>query len=325
MNRNIDRDTWNTFIQTHGPRSGAFLQSWDWGEFQRATGRHVDRHVLEEQGKAFSLCQTQRFPVPFFGHYDYIARGPVLSDSTRLDEVLAGLGEQSIFVRFDPLNDVGGHDAGSSTVKTIAVQPPDTLLTDLTISSEQLEAQLHRKTRYNIGLAKRKGVTVGLSDIELEQVWPLFCQTAKRGQFRLHERAYYQAMLSTLKQEDCRAFLDTAFVADEPVATNVMLDFAGVRTYLHGASSNVQRSSMAPHLLHWTLLLDAKQNGLIGYDWWGVAPKGVKNHPWDGVSRFKRGFGGEEISYPGTFDFVRKPLLYRMYNLSRRARRSVWF
>jgi lipid II:glycine glycyltransferase (peptidoglycan interpeptide bridge formation enzyme) len=96
-----------------------------------------------------------------------------------------------------------------------------------------------------------------------------------------------------------------------------MIDFAGVRTYLHGASSNKHRNLMAPYAIHWHQIQDAKQQGLEGYDFWGVSDT---NKQWKGITRFKRGFKGFEIEYAGTFDYVLNSTEYFLYQFARRLR-----
>ena len=196
-----------------------------------------------------------------------------------------------------------------------------TRITDLSKSEEELLASMHPKLRYNIGLAQRNDVRVRFDMDELNRVWHLFGETSGRGQFRLHDKSHYDLMLTSLTGE-CRAFLATAWFEDQPIAANLMVDFAGVRTYLHGASDYEYRTLMAPHLLHWELMRDAKFNGLTVYDWWGVSPQDQPKHPLVGVSRFKRQFPGEDISYPGTYDLVKRPVWYTLYALARRARRN---
>lgn len=207
--------------------------------------------------------------------------------------------------------------------KTIDANPAHTLMTSLDVGVESLRAGMHKKTRYNIGVAERHSVRVHIGEIEFDRVWELFEGTSKRQQFRLHERAYYEAMLSTLSAGECRAFLAAATHEGVVVAANVMIDFDGVRTYLHGASSYEHRSLMATYLLHWELMVDAKAKGMQWYDWWGVSPEDQPKHAWAGISRFKRGFGGEEVEVPGTMDVVYRPLWYRLYQLARRLRRFV--
>ena len=76
---------------------------------------------------------------------------------------------------------------------------------------------------------------------------------------------------------------------------------------------------MAPHLLHWKIIKDAKQQGYQCYDFWGIAPTQVKNEQrsWAGLTRFKKGFNGEEINYAGTFDFVYNQFWYKLYNIGK--------
>lgn len=204
-------------------------------------------------------------------------------------------------------------------LRTFEISPSHTLITDLTKSEPDLLASMHEKTRYNVRLAERKGVTVSIGTDSIDAVWPLFEQTASRGQFRLHLKSYYEKMLASGV-----VFIATAKVGDQVVAANLMVDFDGTRTYLHGASGETHRNVMAPFLLHWELIKDAKRKGIAAYDWWGVAPEGAdESHPWNGITRFKLGFGGERLDSAGTFDFIARPLEYTIYRIIRSIRRKV--
>ena len=307
----IDKKIWNEFVKNHAPRSGAFLQSWEWGLFQKSVGEDLRRKVYRDEGKVVGLGQWIDRSLPFFGRYGFCPKGPLGKWQPNQDG--------QMFLRVES-ND---SKLPSYARKTIDLDPADTVITDLSVSEEDLLAAMHHKTRYNIGLAKRHGVHVHVSSVDFDNVWKLFEQTASRGQFRLHPRDYYENMLSTLSGGECKAFLATASYEHEVIAANVMVDFNGVRTYLHGASGSQHRKIMAPYLLHWELMRDAKTHGLTHYDWWGVAPENAKHHPWAGISRFKRGFGGEEVGSPGTFDLVNKKFVYKLYQLARKIRRGL--
>jgi len=295
----------------HGPRSGAFLQSWEWGEFQRAAGEKVRRKVYRDDGEIVGVGQWLDRNISLFGSYGFCPKGPIGAWQPRSDE--------HTFLRIEPADS----DLASYGRKTIDLNPAHTLITDLSSSEEELLAAMHHKTRYNIRLASKRGVHIHVLSKKFDQAWELFEQTAARGKFRLHARSYYQNMLEELSTDTCRAFLAVATYEHKVLAANIMIDFAGTRTYLHGASGNVHRKLMAPYLLHWELMRDAKAHGLTSYDWWGVAPKGAKNHSWAGISRFKRGFGGEEVSVPGTFDLIQSPVRYHMYKTARMIRRAL--
>ena len=326
---------WTAFAHKHAPRSGAFLQSWAWGEFQAAVGRKVKRFAWEMDGQLSAVAQVMIQPTPIAKNYAYCPRGPLLERGWSNEETyvhLKELGNQvdAAFVRFEP--PWPAYPVRKHFVKTLDLQPPDTLITDLRVTSAARHAAMQSKTRYNIRLAERHGVEIEISPtVSFDEVWPLFETTAKRGGFHLHPKKYYETMLSVLSDQSCRAFLAVARHKGNLLAANIMIDDATTRTYLHGASSNEQREVMAPHLLHNCLIEDAVQKGLQAYDWWGIAPETTPNpslkkrgaHPWAGVTRFKLGFGGERVSYPGTFDAVYHPARYGMYVLARRARRLV--
>lgn len=304
----IDAKTWDAYVLRHGPRSGRFLQSSKW----RTQFSHPVIVVKKnDQGEIILLAQGEKQSIAPFGSYIYFPKGPIMSQANALDLLEADeecSGET--FVRMEP------NKQPSKTLPVHAshsIQPAHTLITDLRSSEELLLAGMHEKTRYNIRLAKKKGVEIEIGSAAFEQAWSVFEMTATRDQFRLHTKAHYKKMI-----EDGTAFLAIAKYEQDILAANIMVDFGDTRTYLHGASSNIKRNMMAPYLLHWELMMDAKTHGIHFYDWWGVAPMNApENHPWAGISRFKRGFGGEEVESPGTMDLIQKPLVYRTYQIVR--------
>ena len=323
-----DKTEWNDFVKKYGPRSGAFLHSFEWGEFQKATGAKVSCRGVVDNGNILLVAMLIEKKASFFGRYLYCPRGPVSYgqfDLHLISDLVEPWRRSALFFRFDFPSETGDVHKMVSLKKTVSVQPADTLLLDLTKSEDDLLEAMHQKTRYNIRLAERKGVRVEIEkDVLIDDVWRLFSETSSRGEFRLHKKEYYEKMLSLLSSGDCHVFLASAYYEDHLVAANIMIDFNGTRTYLHGASGNRHRNVMAPFLLHWELIRDAKEKGLGMYDWWGVAPEGAAdNHPWSGISRFKRGFGGEEVSYAGTFDYILRPFRYRLYSIARRIRRGL--
>ena len=60
------------------------------------------------------------------------------------------------------------------------------------------------------------------------------------------------------------------------------------------------------------------------YNFWGVVPESEKNHPWAGLSLFKKGFGGKEKEYVKTQDYILSPMYWLTYifeELRKRKRR----
>jgi lipid II:glycine glycyltransferase (peptidoglycan interpeptide bridge formation enzyme) len=79
---------------------------------------------------------------------------------------------------------------------------------------------------------------------------------------------------------------------------------------------------MAPYLLHWEIILDAKKQNLKEYNFLGVAPNEDQNHPWAGITRFKKQFGGYQADILGSFDLPLKPLEYKLFKFAEKIRRK---
>lgn len=334
------REGWNEGVLAAG---GNFLQSWEWGEFQKAAGFDVLR--LGESSTA-SFGQFIRRPLPFGHFYWYCPRGPLGDldaffghiDTSMYRSVGPEFGG-AMFVRLEPpvakvypvAKAMGDKPGGESIgVSVTPVQPAQTLILDLKKEPEELLAAMHEKTRYNIRLAEKKGVRVyaasGRED-SFEIFWDLLQETTTRDAFHAHDKSYYRTMLDTLSGDPesdgkNRPVARLAFAEHDGkvLAANLMIYFGGTATYLHGASSRVQREVMAPYLLHWHLIRESRSWGCYAYDFWGVAPENRPEHPWAGITRFKRGFGGTYVEYPGAFDLPLKRFWYTLYSLARRAR-----
>ncbi|MFA4845029.1 MAG: peptidoglycan bridge formation glycyltransferase FemA/FemB family protein [Patescibacteria group bacterium] len=345
----LTHEQWNTFVLKHGPRSGRFLQSWEWGEFQKVMGESVRRETFEQDGLIIGVAQWIDRKIPLLGAYSFCPKGPVAvsplftcppkpwrrrkgarpnpvrpdvghpgGDRSTVGRGLRGViaNQFPMFLRIEPHQE----DLLLGVRKSIDVNPAHTLITNLRQSEDELLAAMHEKTRYNIRVAQRHELTISLHHGSFEDVWPLFNQTSRRSAFRLHTKRHYETMIENLRGNGCTAFCAIAQKTVVPLAATIMIDFGDTRTYLHGASSNEHRNLMAPTLLHWELMKDAKSRGLHFYDWWGVAPRDARaDHSWSGISRFKRGFGGEEVATPGTYDIVLHKAQYQLYLLGRRV------
>jgi lipid II:glycine glycyltransferase (peptidoglycan interpeptide bridge formation enzyme) len=114
----------------------------------------------------------------------------------------------------------------------------------------------------------------------------------------------------------------------EIIAANLVLFCGETATYLHGASGDKHRNVMAPFLLQWQAILDAKEIGCTKYDFGGVQTSGVQHKAHSdltGVSNFKLGFGPhtETIVFPGTFDMIVNSRAYALYRGLQKAKMMV--
>ena len=138
--------------------------------------------------------------------------------------------------------------------------------------------------------------------------------TGNRDGFRLHDAKHYENLL---KNSNFISLFFTEYKG-EKIATALLSNFWQQATYLHGGSNYEKRQLMAPYLLQWEMIKQAKINGAFIYDFYGI-----HEEKWPGVTRFKQGFQGEKRSYPGTFDVVFRPAMYQLYQLIKFGRQFV--
>jgi len=338
-------EQWNGFVLDNG---GGFLQSWEWGEFQEEAGNKVFRFRLDTESGGPAAQFTVIFhSLPFGLQYAYIPMGPLVrrdgSERSHFEASIAALkrsvgDSDPVFVRVEPHVSKRDGSVGESDMErlglnpTRAVQPADTVVVDLGRSESELLAAMHQKTRYNVRLADKKGVTVRPAHYDnahafrqdVETFWRLLDETAERDKFHAHGKDYYAKMLDVLsprKHGGLSVGLMFAEYGGKPVAAVLLASFGDTVTYLHGASSSEHREMMAPHLLHWRAIQEAKRRGFTKYDFWGVAPEDADDgHSWAGITRFKTGFGGERVSYLGAWELPRRHVWYQVYRLAKSFR-----
>lgn len=311
----------------------SFLQSPEWEKFQQAVGRKTWR---------IQDILLIKHEMPFGFNYLYCPR-PNLGDRD-LEEFLKitkeiAAEEKSIFLKVEPeIADPGALKTLGFSRSAKEIQPSETVILDLTQGEQEILARMHEKTRYNIRLAQKHGIETRELGDGFDPVWEMFRETAERDKFYLHPKNYYEKMIEVLKSAGLLKVFG-AFHKNALVAANIMVFYSppledkssifrrgtqssnggGRVTYLHGAFIHAQRNLMAPYALHWHLIQEAKRNGFREYDFWGVSDK------YPGVTKFKRGFGGREVHYPGSFDLVLNPLQYNLYRMGSRFKDVLRF
>ncbi len=290
--------------------NGDFLQSWWWGEIARHEGREVYYFVAQEKDTTVAQIVVIERVIGLGVRSWYIAHGPLGEESAcmfLIQHVRELAKKKGItFVHVEPLtstNVVVNHSPIENT------QPRHSLILDISPSIEEVMEGMHQKTRYNIRLSMKKGVEVREISWD-KQVWNLFQETARRDGFSLHSEDHYMKMI-----ESEHVILLGAYKDDVVLGAHILIIFGGRAVYSHGGSSNSHREYMAPYLLHYMGIQRAQEKGCKEYDFWGI-----DTHKWPGVTRFKKGFGGNEIMYPPAYSMVIKPLIYFLYRVYKKLR-----
>jgi lipid II:glycine glycyltransferase (peptidoglycan interpeptide bridge formation enzyme) len=184
----------------------------------------------------------------------------------------------------------------------------------------EILANMKQKTRYNIRLASRKGVSVSPAS-DVMKFYNLVQVTSERDQFDVHSFEYYQKAYDLFYQNGyCELFF--AEYDRKLLAAIMVFVFRKKAWYFYGASANQHRNLMAPYAVQWEAMRWARDQGCVEYDLWGVPDKDFEKleteftHRRDGlwgVYRFKRGFGGRLQRVVGTWDRVYNPAIYNVY------------
>ncbi len=293
-----------------------FLQSWRFGEFLKHIGRTVWRLQADGDAARHAL-QCVIHSLPLGVRFAYVPRANV--DSAALPFFLEYLREQGIaFLRIEPTTEI--REIPYPRRQTTNRQAQHHWILDVTPEATDLLSGMHPKTRYNIRVAERHGITIDEKK-NIDLFWRLDKMTTRRNQYTANPKSYYQALLETEM-----SYQTNASLGGIPIASAILLHDKDTLIYLFGASSDEFRSTMAPTLLQWYNIRVAKRLGCRYYDFLGVAPaaggQGTlalhgyawdASHPFSQVTRFKVGFGGSVRSFPPAEDIILQPLRYLLY------------
>lgn len=326
------------FVKNHP--LGSIHQTTRWGEFQtKLSGRDKCWRLIveDDHGEFLASALVIRQLLPFKKCWLYSPRGPLADykNPEALQKLLEKIDElahrnNAVFFRFDPpllqderidwklLNARPAH---------AHYQPENTLMLDLTLSEEQLLKEMKPKGRYNIKVAEKHGVKIRVSHGEprdIDAFYSLLQQTTGRDEFSGHDKKYYEDMLKILHQQ---AKLYLAEYGGKPVAGMIVTYCKDTATYYFGASSNEHRNVMAPYLLQWQAIRDAKTSDCTVYDFLGIAPslpgspdEVDRSHVWAGVTDFKLKFGGKRVDYQPAREIVYRPFWYMVIKLIKKIR-----
>lgn len=203
------------------------------------------------------------------------------------------------------------------------MQPEHNWLVDLTQSEDQLLAGMKQKGRYNIKIAEKNNLTVtysATSGRELNSFYNQYAKTGSRHKISYRQKKYFEQLLDILGANDyARAYI--AWHEKTALASAIIVYSKASALYLYGGSSEERREMMAPYLLHWKIMNEAKEKGCKEYNFLGVAPDDSPEHPWSGITRFKKQFGGFQVDVLGCYDLPIRKLEYKSFKVAEIIRR----
>lgn len=323
-----------------------FLQSGFWGSFKARFGWNARAFAVEWSGGEQTPLLVIRRKLALGASFAYVPWGPTpppghATDDVGRNECLKALAvllrrhlpHDTAFIRFDPPWVSRGVDAPPPGISApfrragADVQPPDTVLVDLSVGEDALLAGMKPKWRYNVRLAEKKGVVVRRPDAEgVGDFYALYRETSRRDRIAIHGEEYYRALFAHAAEysraaPDLRLYL--AEHEGRPIASIIVLYYGQEATYLYGASSDEKRSLMPAYALQWKAMRDAAEAGCRTYDFFGIPPSDDPSHPMHGLYRFKTGFGGEIVHRAGSWDFSYRASVSALFRAAEGVRRDV--
>lgn len=175
-------------------------------------------------------------------------------------------------------------------------------------SEEDMLASFEQKTRYNIRLASKKGVTSKIgTKYDLKAFHKIMLETGVRDNFVIRSLEYFEKMYDEMAPNHLRLYM--AYSDNQPIAGTLAILYGDKCWYLYGASSNEHRNLMPNYLLQWEMIKWALENNCNVYDFRGVSGNLDENNPLYGLYRFKKGFNGDFTEFIGELDLVFKPFI----------------
>ena len=327
---------WEKYLKL--TKRNTFLQTWQWGEFQKYLSKKVERVAifLNDRFIGMSLCiiETSRFE-----KYVYCPRGPLLVEDTveKYTQVLGALKEfwsskdvgsikvDPAFVKDSEIAKVPGKIGFTHSVNFI--QSEHNWMIDLEGSSEEelfdwcKEHGMSSNYPTYIRRARRKGVEITFSKEKKD--WDLFYTYlkigAQRKDFAVKSRKYHMGLWEYLDNRENILRLGIAKKDDKILAMIVVAVYGDEVSTLYSTQTDTDSNLRAPMLLRWECMLMGQKESVRRFNNWGVLPneRYEKGNPGYGYSHYKRSFGGylESIERTYEYSFKKLPhLLQRLYD-----------
>jgi len=323
-----DRQLWNDFVAAS--QHCNIMQSYEWGELVSSIGAEEVMRigVVDMDGKLCAAMLTEITRVPVLKQvYFYVPRGPILDDpnSPALTMLLNFMKAEArrrhaFMLKLEPgVLDDNNEWLAALKRRGFHINPNhmnvrNEWVLDIRPDEKTLLANMKEKWRYNIRLAARKGVTIrrGEGADDIDAFYRLYQTTSERDFFAINQKSFYETVLR-LFGIGGHAALFLAEYEGQAISAIITITLGPWCWYMYGASSNEQREKMPNHLLQWTAIQWAREQGCHYYNFRGIPEILEEGQEMWGIYLFKRGFGGSAMHFLATHDLVYQPLIYTAY------------
>ncbi|MFV0485007.1 MAG: lipid II:glycine glycyltransferase FemX [Candidatus Saccharimonadales bacterium] len=291
-----------------------FLQTGTWKSFKETGGSTT---FLDSSEHWSYVAYLEKTPL---GSYLYVPYGPTLDKKAALQPALKSLkklakSQGSLFVRIEPTLKIAQSDMKKlGLIKTKNQNPEHTLILNLTPTADELLNNMKQNNRNLYRNYIKKGIKIVKTQdpSKISILTRLIAGVTAHNHFHAHDEEY-------LKNQLASGFA-TLYIAEldkKPIAASLVYDTPTTRIYSQAAADYEHRKLSAGTILVVQMILDARADGKKYFDFWGITPSEDPKHPWYGFTKFKKSFGGEVVTYSGTYDLPVQKVKYRLYGLIR--------
>lgn len=342
-----EKSIWENFLLAFKEKT--FLESWNWGEFNKMMGNKIWRLGIFEKDNLVGLALIIKIEAKR-GVFLFCPHGPIIKEGfgviilkSLLEELKKiAKDEGAGFIRIAPIlknseenikifKDLGFRNA------PLHIHPEITWELEIRPTEEDLLKNMRKTTRYLIRQAQKNREIEIFQDQTLEGLKifnSLYQETVERHHFIPFSFDYLKnEFLAFSKDNQISIFLGK--YKNEILAGAIIVFWQNIAFYHHGASSLKYSKIPVSYLLQWEAIKEAKKRGCNFYNFWGIAPvviencklkiENLKRHPWRGLTLFKTGFGGYKKEYLKTQDFILSQKYWLNYLIEKIRKRKRGF
>ncbi len=335
-------DEWDTFVAGHP--QGHLLQTPAWGAFKSRFGWSAGRVALQEKGTIIAGTSILYRALPFgLGTMAYLPKGPLApadwwAEPVRMAPLWQAIHHAArqqgarwlkVEVPCEDRPDIKKTlQAAGFRPSPQTIQPPRTIMLDISGDEETILQRMKQKTRYNIRLSARKEVTVreGTTVDDIASFNKMMTITGERDTFGVHAPEYFTQAYHHFGSAG-RAGLFLASYEGRDLAGVMVFALGKTTWYFYGASTDEERNRMPAYGVQWAAIQWARARGCTVYDLWGVPDADAatleggftdRHDGLWGVYRFKRGWGGRLVRQMPAWDHVYHRPIYGLYQVALR-------
>jgi len=324
-----DQTIWTESFRRFG--SPSFLQSWPWGEFQAEQGHiSLPLAVKNNRGEIVALSLTIKHRAKR-GPFLFVPHGPIFSPQltkNRQEKVLRALKDYLVklgreekfrFVRIGPLAEENEENhrlyenLGFHQAPIYLHSERCWLIDNLDKKDDQtLFQEMRKTTRYLIRKAlKEKTLVLEVRDDEkaIDDFWTIYQKTFQRQHFSPFPKKFINDEFNAFHKKGQAAFVFTKDRENNQYLAGALIIFTRSSGFYHQGAS-LHSKLPASHLVQWGAIREAKRRGCSIYNFWGIYRPKRAPRAWQGLTLFKKGFGGRQIDYLPTQDYIIDPKRY---------------